>query len=352
MSLYRREGSPFWWYSFTVRGVRFRGSTGKEGKREAQLVEAEERQRLSKQRGRNDAWRLREVFGAYWQEHGRHADSADDIFFYFDIMSEFFGADLPAADMTNARIMDYRAARRGGGISYPPREGEEKRRPGRPVRPQTVNRDLSYLQAAMNHARDLHGKAIPVIAWKRLKVKEAPHRIRYAGGDEFVTLLKVAHERIRPIILCAVTTGLRRSNILSLEWHQVDLRSSRITLPHTKGDKPHMVQIAPVLRAELGRTPPKARKGKVFDTTNFRKRWEAALKAAEMEDFRFHDLRHTFASWARQNGADIADICDALNHSSVSVTMRYAHIKPEESTTAFDRVAAIFTAPAEQRNRA
>ena len=71
--------------------------------------------------------------------------------------------------------------------------------------------------------------------------------------------------------------------------------------------------------------------------TNFRSRWQRAVKAAELVDFRFHDLRHTFASWARMAGADLADICEALGHSDISVTMRHAHIEPIEHRTAFDR---------------
>lgn len=335
MPVYQRKGSPFWWFSFSVRGVRFRGSTGKTSEREARLVEAEE---LIKQTGRTrhgDEWRLRDVLGAYWSEHAERTKSADDIFHQFELLYQFLGRDLPISDLTNAMLMDYRAARRGGAI----------RKNGRKiggVAAQTVNRDLSHLQAAMNWARDVHGKIMPPIAWGRLKVKEAPHRIRFAGADEFAALFAAAAPPIRPILLCAVTTGLRKANILRLEWHQVDLNGSTITLPVTKGGKPHMVKIVPALRAELGRTDPKHRRGKVFDTTNFRKRWHAALTAANMTDFRFHDLRHTFASWARQNGADLADICDALNHSNVSVTMRYAHIKPNSKTTAFDRVGALF----------
>jgi integrase len=85
-------------------------------------------------------------------------------------------------------------------------------------------------------------------------------------------------------------------------------------------------------------------KGKVFDTTNFEKRWRAATKAAGLIDFRFHDLRHTFASWARQSGADIADVKDALGHSDISMTMRYAHIRPDAENTAFDKVSAALAA--------
>jgi integrase len=108
--------------------------------------------------------------------------------------------------------------------------------------------------------------------------------------------------------------------------------------PANQGRKPLVIRITPPLAAVLGRTDPKERTGEVFDRTNFRKRFDAAVKASGMVDFHFHDLRHTFASWARMSGADLADICDAMGHSSVSVTMRYAHIKPDTQDTAFDRV--------------
>lgn len=362
MPVYKRKGSPFWWYSFSVEGVRFRGSTGETRERKAQLVEAEEYKKAADRRTHADAWRLREVLGVHWSEHARDLDSAGDIFFHFELLSECLGRDLPIADLTNAKLLDYRAARRGGGIKATDamldnRPTAWKRRMVtdsghiRAVAPQTVNRDLAHLQAAMNWASDVHGKAMPNIAWKRLKVKEAPHRIRFAAAKEFADLMQAAHEKLRPIILTAVTTGLRRSNIFELQWHQVDLDGGTITIPDTKGGEPHLVTIAPPLRAALATTPPRARKGKVFDTTNHKRRWQAAMKAAGLVDFRFHDLRHTFASWARQNGADLADICDALGHSSVAVTQRYAHIQPDTATTAFDRVAALLTPKADEEKK-
>jgi integrase len=144
-------------------------------------------------------------------------------------------------------------------------------------------------------------------------------------------------------MLCAVATGLRKANVLALDWKQVKLDRKAIIV-RVKGNKEHVVRIGGALMAMLSTTPPEQRKGRVFDVTNFRRRWEAALKAAEIENFKFHDIRHTFASWARQAGADIADVSDALGHSSISMTMRYAHVKPEESITAFDRVSATVLA--------
>ncbi|WP_182911827.1 tyrosine-type recombinase/integrase [Sphingomonas cavernae] len=305
---------------------------------------------------------MREVLGTFWTEHAQHLSSASDIFFHFEMLSQFLGPSLPISDVTNAKLLDYRAARRGGTIEAT--EELVRDRPKawrhrmitktgfiRPVAPQTVNRDFAHIQAAMNWARDVHGKPMPTIAWTRLKSKEAPFRVRFAAATEFEQLMSGAHPAMRTIILCAVTTGLRRANILGMQWHQVDLSSCTITLPRVKGDKPHSVSIAPVLRAALARTPPNLRKGPVFDATNYKRRWQGAVKSADLRDFRFHDLRHTFASWARQNGADLADICEALDHSSVAVTQRYAHIQPETTTTAFDRVADLLASQSRSQSR-
>jgi len=200
----------------------------------------------------------------------------------------------------------------------------------------TVNRDFACLKAALNHARTLHGQEIAALAWKKLKVDEPHHRIRFRSQDEYQALLAASDPELQRIIRLAVATGLRKDNILRLDWREVDLSSGRVTVL-IKGDKLHSIRITPEVRAMLATDT--ARKGRVFDVTNFRGRWTKAVAAAALDDFRFHDLRHTFASWARMAGADLADICEALGHSDVSVTMRYAHIEPLEHRTAFDRVS-------------
>lgn len=362
MSVYQREGSPYWWYSVTLPdGRRLRGSTKKTQKREARLVALEKEQAALAAPARDGAWRLREVLGTYWTDHAQNLDNASVMFFHYELLSEFLGADLPIADLTSSLLLDYRAARRGGSIkatadmlersaAWRARAIDDKGYVAA-VQPQTVNRDLAHLQAAMNWAANMHGKIMPRINWRGLKAKEAPYRIRFASGDEFAQLLRVAHPSMRDIILCAVTTGLRRGNIFSMQWHQIDLRAATITLPTQKGKKPHVVQIAPALRAALGRTKPKERTGPVFDTTNHKRRWASAMKEAGLVDFHFHDLRHTFASWARINGADLLDICEALAHSSVFVTQRYAHVQPDSKKTAFDRVAEAFASQSASQSR-
>lgn len=319
MSLYQREGSPYWQYSFTISGVRFRGSTGKRTKREAQIVETERRYEAKQRRKRDAPWRLRDCFGAYWNEHARHVRSASFVYRKLDALTRILGKDTPIMDLTNALLLDYRAARRGEGLQA-----------------HSVNRDFNCLKAALNHARTMHGQQIPSLAWKKIKVAEPPNRTRFLSHDEYHRLLSVSDAELQRIIRFAVATGLRKDNILRLDWREVDLSSARITVT-VKGNKLHSIRLTPEVRAMLATDT--ERKGRVFDVTNFRKRWDRVIKDAGLDDFRFHDLRHTFASWARMAGADLADICEALGHSNVAVTMRYAHIEPAHHKTAFDRVS-------------
>jgi integrase len=324
MSLCRRTGSPFWQYDFTVNGVRFRGSTGETGKREASKVEDDHKQAARKRAKRRKEWTVQTLCEAYWDEHAQHKPSHKTIFNQLLAVRRLIGKDRKLSSLTNASVMDYRAKRRGEGLQ-----------------PQSVNREVTILRAAMRHAATMHGVAIPDLQWERLKSDEPPPRQRYLTFEEWGELLKAAHPSIKPILICAVTTGLRKANILQMDWQQVRLSAKRISMT-VKGGKIHEVRITPMLAAALSTMP--KRKGRVFDGRNFEKRWRAALKAADLTDFRFHDLRHTFASWARQNGADIAAVKEALGHSDISMTMRYAHIKPDAEDTAFDKVSAALAA--------
>jgi integrase len=319
MSLYQREGSPFWQYSFSVNGARFRGSTGRTSKREAKLVEAEKLHEAERSQIPRDRWTLNHCLAVYWSERAKDCKSHKSILAILAALRRHLGKETAIMALTNAMLMDYRAARRGEGLQA-----------------HTVNRDFACLKCALNHAQRMHGQQIPALAWTHIKIAEPPHRIRFLSRDEYARLLDACDLELAKIVKVAVATGLRKDNLLSLDWKQVDLSSGLITVL-LKGDKLHTVRMTAATRAALATDI--ERKGKVFDTVNFRRRWKRAVRKAMLENFRFHDLRHTFASWARMAGADLADICEALGHSNISVTMRYAHIEPEHHVTAFDRVS-------------
>lgn len=330
MSVKPRKGSPYLWYSFSINGQRFRGSTGETEIRKARLVEEDEKHRARQSINTAPVWPLRQILGTYWEAKGKHQKGWKTVFKQFECLSDIIGADTPVSEIDAVKLIDYRAKRRGA----PPK--------GRKIEERTVNRDFAMLRAALAHCHALHGQPMPAINWKDLKAREAAWRKRFLSMEEWEAL-RAADPALAPILMCAVTTGLRRANILGLDWKEVKL-DRRVIAVTVKGGEEFVARISPALMAVLSTTPPDKRKGKVFDTTNFRRRWDAALKAAKIENFKFHDLRHTFASWARQAGADIADVSDALGHSSISMTMRYAHVKPDEAVTAFDRVSATVLA--------
>lgn len=323
MPVSKRAGSPFYWYSFSVGGRRFRGSTGTTSKSQAKEVERDQIALVRAGLQTSGEWPLLMTLNAYWHERAKHKSDSVTIETTLARLQKALGKNLKPSELTAGALMDYRAKRRG--------EDE--------VQAYTVNRDFAYLHSAYAHCHRHHRQPMPTIDWKDLKAKEPDWRKRFLSRAEFAKLMEVAHEAIRPIILCAVLTGLRKAAVLSLDWRQVMLDDKLITV-RLKGGRGHSVKITPPLMAMLSTRP--TRKGPVFDKTNFRKRWDAAVKAAGLEDFRFHDLRHTFASWARQNGADIADVCEALGHTSIQMSMRYAHVKADEHVTAFDRISGAF----------
>jgi integrase len=329
MPVYRREGSPFWWYSFTIAGRRFRGSTGETAKRAAEEIERDQRLLAKRNLAPKADWDLQTALSAYWNEHAKETASSYDIEGAFAHVYRVLGRTKKLSALTNGDLMDYRAKRRG------------ERLRGKAPAANSINREFAYLAAAFRHCERFHGQPAPAIDWKALKAKEPPWRRRFLGRtDEAPAFLAALATAPREIVICAIVTGLRRTNIMKLDWSQVSLTERTITVK-VKGGGEHVVKIAPTLMAIL--STKQARKGPVFDTTNFRRHWDQAVKDAGLENFRFHDLRHTFGSWARKAGIDLPTLKEALHHSDISMTARYANVEPDEVQTTFDSVSATLS---------
>ena len=325
MRIYTREGSPFLWFSATVRGRRLRRSTGETSRRAAELaahrIIAAAGEKVEQ---KQSEWRLRDVIGVYWQDKGRHLKSEDATFRYFERFMLLMGKDAPVMSITERSLVAFAAKLRGSS--------------DRIISSVTVNRHFSMLRAAMRYANRVYKADVPSIDWTTIRVRENEPRVRYAGAPDLASLLAAAHPRIRPVIVAAVSLGLRKSNLLNLRWHQVDLHGRTITVPHTKGHKPLVLRIAAPLLAALSVLPKERRAdARVFDIKNFRRLWVAAKVEAKMEDFRFHDLRHSFATHALMNGASLAELQRALGHSDIKTTMRYAHVEADAVSSVFDR---------------
>ncbi len=178
-------------------------------------------------------------------------------------------------------------------------------------------------------------------------------RVRYLSDDERERLLTACRESSNPdlylAVVLALTTGGRQAEIMGASWKQIDLGRATLQLEKTKnGSRRALHLVGPVL--ELLRERAKVRRidsDLVFPSrvnpmqpVDLRTPWESALKRAGIEDFRWHDLRHSFASMAAMTGASLPELAALLGHKTLSMVQRYAHLSPQHTASLAERVAA------------
>jgi integrase len=165
--------------------------------------------------------------------------------------------------------------------------------------------------------------------------RESKRRVRWLAPEQVGTLLSELPLHQREVVIFALATGLRQSNIVGLTWEQVDLArgTAWIYADKAKGREDIHVslnQVAlDVLRRQLGKHPERVFtfRGKPLGWANTRA-WRRALVRAGIQNFRWHDLRHTWASWHVQNGTPLYDLQEMGAWKSDSMVRRYAHLAP------------------------
>ena len=196
--------------------------------------------------------------------------------------------------------------------------------------PATAKRYLTLIGAMINMAEkhDLFNGKNPC---KAVSIQpEDNQRTRYLSLAEIQILKTHCRVDVWSIVFCALCTGMRRGEILSLDWENVDLANDNITLLKTKSGKKREIPILPDLKTMLLQLNPQPQ-GKVFQITEdaFNCSFKRTLAKVQIPDFHFHDLRHTFASYFMMRGGLITDLQLILGHSSLKMTQRYAHLSPE-----------------------
>lgn len=215
--------------------------------------------------------------------------------------------------------------------------------------PGTVNRYLSALSKAFSNAvKEWHWLADNPL--RRVSKKPEPRgRVRYLSDKERAALLDACRKsEFRPlylVVLFALTTGMRRGELLGLRWPDVDLERRMAVLHNTKNGDRRSVPIVPEV-AELLRERGRVRRldndlifasegaGPVWPD----KYWYAALKAAKIKDFRFHDLRHTAASYLAMSGASVPELAAVLGHRTLQMVKRYAHLSDQHTGEVVERM--------------
>ena len=165
--------------------------------------------------------------------------------------------------------------------------------------------------------------------------KVAPGRVRYLQPTELRAVLTACPEWLRPIAGLAVSTGMRRGEVLGLRWLDVDLKGGRIMLPQTKNGEGRIVYLNTLAQqalASVARDDAESTdlifSGEPITPENVSLAFLRACRSVKISDFRFHDLRHTAASWMRMKGADIHTVALILGHKDLRMAARYQHLSP------------------------
>lgn len=249
------------------------------------------------------------------------------------------------AEVTPAVVADCKTLLTEGRATH----GKHKPREDSPLRSAgTVNRYL----AAMSHVMTVAAKEYHWITTnpfrQTAKLREPRGRVRFLSEVERKALLEacMAHSHpLHTIVVLALSTGARQSELLTLRWPQIDLDRGLIYLLKTKTDQRRALPLTGLAKAlvEYLRTydgtdllfPSRRNRKKPIDIhTVFR----AALAAAEITDFRFHDLRHSAASYLAMNGATLAEIAHVLGHKTLAMVQRYAHLTDQHTVVAVERM--------------
>jgi integrase len=372
--LVRRKGTDAWHYDFQIDGARFRGSCGTAALEAAAAYAAarhdEEfrRIRLGEQPTRdltlNDAFvRFYDeaAKGTSYGERGRKHQMAR--------MLRLMGSDVLLADLSDALVNDLVQLLRTTPLS------DTGRRATKVAGPATVNRYLDTLSAICRRAREVWG--VRTGEWSRGKhrMKEPPPKARYLERDDARAVLREAAPHLVPLIALDLMTGMRKANVVRLTWEQVSLDLARVVVVG-KGGKVLGIPLTPDAVKVLARLQPDpaARTGAVFrygnphvgcpcpactnprlghigqPFSNPKKGISRAFARAGLVGARFHDLRHTFASWLLEASGDLRMVKDALGHAEIETTMRYAHLVSgrQESVTA-QATRGLLDAPAPAR---
>jgi integrase len=227
---------------------------------------------------------------------------------------------------------------------------------GKEVSPSTVNRSYALISHMLNKAVDWgYIKDNPC---RRVKpFKEPPGRVRYLSGSERVRLLDACSGMLKDVVLTALLTGMRKGELMSLTWDDIDFERGEIILTRTKNNERRIIPVGKDLLLVLQRLHnERPHAHYVFSKPdgrpygNWRKAFETACVQAGIKNFRFHDLRHTFASYLAMAGHSAFTIQRLMGHKTIVMAQRYTHLSQAHLRDAVDQLGAKVVQSAEGLN--
>lgn len=331
MGLFKRGKT--WWMCLSVNSKQLRHSTGTDNRKLAeaifskvkvQIIEGTwfEMERIQKAR--------RITFSEMVKKYMQKYQKGRDIYTIKKLLPAF--GQYTLAEITTEMVSDYRERRL------------------KDVKPATVYQELALMRRMFNVARR---------EWKWIKenpvtdlsfsVGNKNARDRWLTIQEEKRLLDKATNPkwLRPLLIVSLYTGMRKGEILNLKWQDIDLFRKTITVIKSKNGEKRTIPMSNTLFSTLNSLNVHHISGRVFPISNrsLRTAFDKTIKKAGIEDFRIHDLRHTFATRLVQNGVDLYKVKELLGHKTISMTTRYAHHYPESlrgSVEVLDNLSQIY----------
>lgn len=328
MALYKRNG--IWWVDISEYGRRIRQSTRTEVKRDAQRVH---------DRLKDDLWKAihlkekprRTWIDAVirWLNESKHKRSLQTDRFHLAWMDPYLRNSY--LDEIDQDLVEYLA--------------KEKEKTD--VKHSTINRMLEVLRAILNKAQKEWGwiESTPPIRMRKVENK----RIRWLSKLEAKRLLNELPPHLKAMAAFTLATGLRQSNVTKLKWHSISFERKH-ALIHPDESKTNRAIPVPLNDDALNILLAEREKHPIFVFTYNSEpvqrcnnhAWRKALKRAEIQDFTWHDLRHTWASWHVQNGTTLQELQYLGGWTSFEMVLRYAHLSSEHLRSAADNIQNTF----------
>ncbi|GEM72050.1 integrase [Sphingomonas aquatilis NBRC 16722] len=344
MSIYKPKNSPYFHFDFVWKGRRFHGSTGAKTRRAAERVEETERAKARNGGNARPPITLDEACGLYEDKAG-DLPSWNDSERTIGILIEAQGAGALLSEITQRDLLALVAKRRNGRVNA------------------SVNREIEVWRAIWRWAAKARYDVGEMPDWGALMLKVVDKAPRELSAAEETALFEEIRGDLYDFCDFALKAGWRKSEVMGLRWSDVDL-GARTAGTRIKGgdvvrrpltqdmlliiaNQPKVGPFVFTYKAvrtksafvdKLGRKQPARKKGERYPMTAtvIRKPWAAALANAGVEDFRFHDLRHTRGTRILRATGNLKAAQRALAHKSIKTTLRYAHATDDDVRDALD----------------
>jgi len=351
MGLYRKKGTDKWWMCFTAKGVRYDKSTGTADRKIAALILSDIELKILRHEKLGVEFELGYTFddmmAKFMDEYAPRQEETTRRRYEVSLihLRLFFGGKRLSE--IDARLID----------RYMQQRLKEVSRRKTLTKPATVNREFSLLAKAFSLAVSRKWRMVDVnpcstaYNGEPMKLKENNERERYLINDEEERLLRESagyHKGLlREIVVVALYMGMRQGEILRLQHGHVDLENRRLTVTkeNSKNKIPRTIPIMSdtvleILKNRMARTAVDTAHpheslvfttggGRPVSARNVQRDFRKACVRAGIEDFVFHDLRHTFGTRLAQNGVDIYTIARYMGHEDLESTKRYSHHNAE-----------------------